>query len=153
MAIIFLSPNINLATIFLKPKYYLGNYFTKPKIPFWQKQLLYTQSPNVILAHAYKTQILFLTLALQVLSPSLMGNMTIHPSRNISLTRFIKAHVHHSWQNYSSCRVSQAQASLSTEPSKVKPAQTQISTSGEHVNWSAKFQQQLKQLEPLPIRS
>ena len=47
-----------------KPKYYLGNYFTKPKILFWQeKQLLYTQRPNTILAHTYKTQILFLTLA------------------------------------------------------------------------------------------
>ena len=54
-----------------KPKYYLGNYFTKSKILFWQeKQLLYTQSPNAILAHAHKTQILFLTLALHVLSPS-----------------------------------------------------------------------------------
>ena len=59
----FLSSNDNLATIFLKPKYYLRNYFTKPKILFWQKQLLYTQNPNAILAHAYKTQILFLTLA------------------------------------------------------------------------------------------
>ena len=57
-----------------KSKYYLGNYFTKPKILFWQeKQLLYTQSPNTILAHTYKTQILFLTLALHVLNPSLMG--------------------------------------------------------------------------------
>ena len=63
MATIFLKPNINLATIFLKPKYYLGNYFTKPKKLFWQRQLLYTQSPNAILADAYKTQILFLTLA------------------------------------------------------------------------------------------
>ena len=83
-----------------KPKYYLGNYFTKPKILFWQeKQLIYTQRPNVILAHAHKTQILFLTLALHVLSPSLMGNIIIHPSRNISLIRFVKAHVHHPWQN------------------------------------------------------
>ena len=104
----FLSPNINLATIFLKPKYYLGNYFTKSNTLFWQRQLLYTLSPNAILAHAYKTQILFLTLALHVLNPSLMGNIIIHPSRNISLTRFIKAYVHHPWQNYSSCRVNQA---------------------------------------------
>ena len=82
-----------------------------------------------------------------------MGNIIIHPSRNISLIRFIKAHVHHPWQNNSSCRVNQAQASLSAKPSEVKPAHTQISASGEHVNWEAKFQQQLKQLEPLPIRS
>ena len=117
LKIIFLNPNINLKTIFLKPKYYLGNYFTKPKILFWQKQLLYTQNPNAILAHAYKTQILFLTLALHALNPSLMGNIIIYPLRNISLTRFIKAHVHHPWQNYSSCRVNQAQASLSAKPS------------------------------------
>ena len=48
-------------------------------------------------------------------------------SRNISLTRFMKAHMHHSWQNYSFCKVNQTQASLSTKPSKVRPAQTQIS--------------------------
>ena len=86
LALISQNPNNNLATIFLKfqiiiwhlsheaqmliwhnstkSKYYLGNYFTKPKILFWQeKQLLYTQSPNTILTHTYKTQILFLTLA------------------------------------------------------------------------------------------
>ena len=45
-----------MTTIFLKPKYYLGNYFSKPKILFWQKKLLYTQGPNAILAHTYKTQ-------------------------------------------------------------------------------------------------
>ena len=105
------------------------------------------------MAHAYKTQILFLTLALYVLSLSLMGNIIIHPLRNISLTRFIKAHVHHPWQNNSPYRVNQAQASLFAKPSKVRSAHTQILASGEHVNWSTKFQQQLKQLEPLPIRS
>ena len=137
-----------------KPKYYLGNYFTKSKILFWQeKQLLYTQIPNAIFEHAHKTQILFLTLALYVLSPPLIGNIIIHPLRNIFLIRFMKAHVHHPWQNYSSCKVNQAQASLSARPSKVRPAHTQIPTSGEYVNWSAKFQQQLKQLEPPPIKS
>ena len=131
-----------MATISQSPKYYFGkknNYFI-------------LKSPNAILTHAYKTQILFLTLALHVLNPSLMGNIIIHPSRNISFTRFIKVHVHQ-WQNYSSCRVNQAQASLFAKPSKVRPAHTQILASGEHVNWSSKFQQQLKQLEPLPIRS
>ena len=59
----------------------------------------------------------------------------------------MKAHVHHPWQNYSFCKVNQAQASLSTKPSKVKPDHTQISASREHVSWSAKSQQQLKQLE------
>ena len=63
-----------------------------------------------------RLKILFLTLALHVLNPSLMGNIIIHPSRNISLTRFIKAHVHHPWQNYSSCMVNQAQTSLSAKP-------------------------------------
>ena len=65
----------------------------------------------------------------------------------------MKVHVHHPWQNYSFCKVNQAQASLSAKPSKVRPAHTQISARGEHVNWLAKFQQQLKQLKPLPIRS
>ena len=64
----------------------------------------------------------------------------------------MKAHVHHPWQNYSFCKVNQAQASLSTKPSKVKPAHTQISASREHVSWSAKSQQQLKQLELPPIK-
>ena len=40
----------------------------------------------------------------------------------------MKAHVHHPWQNYSSCKVNQAQASLSARPSKVRPAHTQIPT-------------------------
>ena len=86
-----------------------------------------------------KLKYYFLTLALHVLSPSLLENIIIHPLKNISLTRFIKAHVHHLWQNYSSCRVNQAQASLSAKPNKVRPAHTQISASGEHVNWLAKF--------------
>ena len=80
-----------------------------------------------------------------------MGNIIIHPSRNISLIRFKKAHVHHPWQNYSFCKVNQAQASLCAKPSKVRPTHTQISASGEHMNLSAKSQQQLKQLEPPPI--
>ena len=63
-----------------------------------------------------------------------MGNTIIHPSRNMSLKRFMKTHVHHLWQNYSFCMVNQAQASLSTKPSKVRSAHTQILASGEHVN-------------------
>ena len=64
----------------------------------------------------------------------------------------MKAHVHHLWQNYSFYKVNQARVSLCAKPSKVRPAHTQISVSGEHVNWSAKSQQQLKQLEPPPIK-
>ena len=64
----------------------------------------------------------------------------------------MKVHVHHPWQNYSFCKVNQAQASLSTKPSKVKPAHTQILASGEHVSWLTKSQQQLKQLELPPIK-
>ena len=64
----------------------------------------------------------------------------------------MKVHVHHPWQNYSFCKVNQVQASLSAKPSKVRPTHTQISASGEHMSWSAKSQQQLKQLEPSPIK-
>ena len=39
----------------------------------------------------------------------------------------MKAHVHHPWQNYSFCKVNQAQASLSAKPNKVRLAHTQIS--------------------------
>ena len=81
-----------------------------------------------------------------------MGNIIIHLSRNISLIRFMRAHVHHLWQNYSFYKVNQARASLCAKPSKVRPGHTPISVSGEHVNWSAKSQQQLKQLEPPPIK-
>ena len=87
-----------------------------------------------------RLKILFLTLALYVLSLLLMGNIIIYPSRNISLIRFIKAHVHHPWQNYSFCRVNQAQASLTAKSSKVRLTHTQISVSREHVNRAAKFQ-------------
>ena len=55
-------------------------------------------------------------------------------SRKISLIQFMKAHVHHPRQNYSFCKVNQAQASLSTKPSKIKPPHTQILASGEHVS-------------------
>ena len=78
-----------------------------------------------------RLKILFLTLALHVLNLSLMGNIIIHPLRNISFTRFIKAHMHHPWQNYSSCTVNQAQASLSAKSSELRPAHTQISAIGE----------------------
>ena len=91
------SPNTNLALIFTKTKYYFGNTL---------------QSQNVILAQTYETQILFLTLVLHILNPSLLGNMITHPSRNTSLTRFIKAHVYHPWQNYSFCKDNQHQRSL-----------------------------------------
>ena len=75
-----------------KPKYYLGNYFTKPKILFWQeKQLLYTHRPNTNLAHTYKTQILFLTLAkspthgkYNYLSPKKYLSYKIYESSHIS---------------------------------------------------------------------
>ena len=97
------SPNNNLATIPTKAQIYFGN-FTKTKTLFWQKQLLYAQSPNAILAHTYKAQILFLTLVLHILNPSLMGNIITHPLKNTSLTRFMKAHEYHPWQNYSFCR-------------------------------------------------
>ena len=35
---------------FYKAQNHSSNYLTKPKTTFWQKQLLYTQSPNVNLA-------------------------------------------------------------------------------------------------------
>ena len=116
----FLSPNIILATISQSPKYYFGkrnNYFLlKAQILFWHM----LTKLKYYLWH--------------LLNLSLMGNIIIHPSRNIFLTRFIKAHVHYPWQNYSSCKVNQAQASLSAKPSKVRPTHTQISSSGDHVN-------------------
>ena len=46
--------------------------------------LLY-KSPNAILAHTYKAQILFLTLVLHILNPSLVGNIIIHPSKILLL--------------------------------------------------------------------
>ena len=65
---------------FTKPKYYFGNYFIKPKGYFGT----YLQNSNIIL-----------TLVLHIINPPLMGNIIIHPSRNTSLTKFIKAHVYH----------------------------------------------------------
>ena len=46
-----------------------------------------------------------------------MENIIIHPSKNTSLIKFIKAHVYHPWQNHSFCRNNQAQGSLTTKPS------------------------------------
>ena len=89
-----------------------------------------------------------------------MGN-TNYSKKNISFTKFygnyvyyfhnqltIKAHEYHSWQNYSSCRINQAQASLFAKPSWVRPTHTQISAIGKHVNWSTKFQQRLNSWSP-----
>ena len=75
-----------------KPKYYFGNYFIKPKCYFGT----YLQNSNIIL-----------TFVLHILNPSLMGNIITHLSRNTTLTRFIKAHVYHPWQDYSFCRDNQ----------------------------------------------
>ena len=55
-----------------------------------------------------------------------MGNIIIYPSKNTSLTKFIKVHVYHPWQNYSFCRDNQVQGSLTTKPSWTNPAHTQI---------------------------
>ena len=60
-----------------------------------------------------------------------MGNIITHPSRNTSLTRFIKDHP---WQNYSFCRDNQAQGSLTTKPSWASPAHTQIPAARDHVS-------------------
>ena len=69
-----------------------------------------------------------------------MGNINIHPSRNISLTRFIKIHEYHSWQNYSFCRDNQAQGGLTTKPSWTSPAHTQMLAAKGHVSWPAEIQ-------------
>ena len=63
-----------------------------------------------------------------------MGNIIIHPLRNTSLTRFIKAHEYHLWQNYSFYRDNQAQGSLITKPSWASPAHTQIPAARGHVS-------------------
>ena len=63
-----------------------------------------------------------------------MGNIIIHPSRNTSITRFIKGHVYHPWQNYSFYRDNQARGSLTTKPSWTSPAHTQIPVARGHVS-------------------
>ena len=47
-----------------------------------------------------------------------MENIIIHPSRNTSLTKFIKTYVYHPRQNYSFCKDNQVQRSL-TEPAQL----------------------------------
>ena len=76
----FIKPKYYFGTYFTKPKYYLDNYFIKPKCYFGT----YSQDSNIIL-----------TLVLHILNLTLMGNIIIHPSRNTSLTRFVKAHEYH----------------------------------------------------------
>ena len=63
-----------------------------------------------------------------------MENIIIHPSKNTSLTKFIKAHVYHPWQNHSFCRNNQAQGSLTTKPSWPSPVHTQIPAARGHVS-------------------
>ena len=120
---------------------------------------LFHKSPNAILAYIYKTQILFSTLALHILNPSLVGNVITHPSRNTSLARFIKAYVYHPWQNYSFCRDNQTQRSSTTKSNWASPSHTQILVAGDHVSWPAKFQHNQTtgahshQVPTCPIRS
>ena len=63
-----------------------------------------------------------------------MGNIIIHPLRNTSLTKFIKVHVYHPWQNYSFCRDNQAQGSLTTKPNWTNLVHTQIPATRGHVS-------------------
>ena len=83
-----------------------------------------------------------------------MGNTNYSFLKRISfLTKFyenyvyyfhnqtMKPHEYYPWQDYSFCKVNKARASLSTNPSWVRPAHKQISVIEEHVDWSAKFQQ------------
>ena len=100
--------------------------------------------------HIFIKSNIILTLVLHILNPSLMGNIITHPSRNTSLTKFIKAHVYHPWQNSSFCRDNQAQRSSTTKPNWANSAHTQIPAVGGHVSWPAKFQQQLNSWSPFP---
>ena len=119
-----------MATILQSPKYY-----------FWQKQLLYAQSPNVsfalilqspninlapiswspnaIFGTYLQNANIILTLVLHILNLRLTGNISIHPSRNTSLTRFIKAHMHHPWQNYSSYRLTKPKQAKLQSPARL----------------------------------
>ena len=63
-----------------------------------------------------------------------MGNINLHPSRNTSLTRFIKAYEYHPWQNYSFCRDNQAQGGLTTKPNWTSLAHTQMPAAKGHVS-------------------
>ena len=72
-----------------------------------------------------------------------MGNIITHPSKNTSLTKFIKAHVYHPWQNYSFCKDDQAQRSSTTKPSWTSPAHTEIPATKAHVSCQVKLQYNL----------
>ena len=101
----FTKPKFVLATILQSPKYYFGknNYFMlKSQMIFWH---ILTKLKHYVL-----------TLVLHILNLSLMENIITHPLKNTFLTRFIKAHECHPWQNYSFCRDNQAQGSLTTKP-------------------------------------
>ena len=106
-----------------KPKSILATIPTKAQSLFWQ---LFHKAQNTILAKTITLHLkpkcyfgtylqnanIILTLVLHLLNLTLMGNIIIHPSRNTSLTRFIKVHEYHPWQNYSFCRDNQAQGRL-----------------------------------------
>ena len=108
----------------MKPKCYFGTYLL---------------NSNIIL-----------TLVLHILNSTLMKNIIIYPSRNTSLTRFVKAHEYHPWQNSSFCSDNQAQRSSTTKPSWAGPAHAQTRAVGGHMSWPAKFQQQLNSWSPFP---
>ena len=109
--------------------------------------------------HIFTKSNIILTLVLHILNPLLTGNIITHPPRNTSLTKFIKAHVYHLWQNSSFCRDKQAQRSSTTKPSWASPAHTQILAAEAHVSWPTKFQHNLTagahshQVPACPIRS
>ena len=123
--------------LFHKAQISIWHHFIKPKCYFG----IYLQNSNIIL-----------TLVLHILNLSLMENIIIHPSKNTSLTKFIKALVYHPWQNHSFCRNNQAQGSLTTKP--VGPAQFTHKFQQLEVTWANQLNfSTTKQLEPFSIKS
>ena len=123
MALILQIPNTNLATISKSPNNNLALFY-KAQIIIWQ---LFLQKPKSIFATIpTKAQIYFgknnyFTLKAQMLFWHIFTKckyyfdtcftytkshthgkyIYFYPSRSTSLTRFIKAHEYHPWQNYS----------------------------------------------------
>ena len=127
----------NIFTKSYKAQMLIWHYFTKPNINlalFYRAQILFWQlfhKTQMLFWHIFTKFKYYFNTCLHILNLSLMGNIIIHPSRNTSLTRFIKVHVYHPWQNYSFCRDSQIQGSLTIKPSWASLAYT---TAGDHVS-------------------
>ena len=134
---LFYKTQILIWHLFCKAQILISHLFYRsPKCYFWQKQLLYAQSPKLFLGKIYTHGKNKLLISQKIFLSQNLWELCLFFHNQLTT----KAHEYHPWQNFSFCSDNQAQRSSTTKPTWVSPAHIQIPAARDHVSWPAKFQ-------------